>query len=300
MSANVVIASTGSKASSRENLPSFDLQRGAQTSQKTASQGKSETGLRLSLRLIEERVSEWSQSGLKRFFDVTCVLLALPLLIPIFAVVGLAVRLTSRGPVLFLQKRTGLHRRNFTILKFRTMEHLENGARSKVTTAGNQQFTPVGCFLRRWKLDELPQVLNVLVGDMTLVGPRPKLPEHQLIELKCRPGITGAATIAFAREEQILARLPHDCVDEYYHSIILPAKLRLDREYMARATFLTDLKLIVDTISRRWDCSEIYELLDLQPAEMQRRTLKNKAPSPLAIATGLTDLRGDESLTSGD
>jgi hypothetical protein len=69
---------------------------------------------------------------------------------------------------------------------------------------------------------------------------------------------------------------------------------------MARATFLTDLKLIVDTISRRWDCSEIYELLDLQPAEMQRRTLKNKAPSPLAIATGLTDLRGDESLTSGD
>jgi lipopolysaccharide/colanic/teichoic acid biosynthesis glycosyltransferase len=144
---------------------------------KAAPSGKSEAGARLSLCLIEERVSEWSQSTLKRFFDVVCVLLAVPVLIPIFIVVGLAVRFTSKGPVLFLQKRTGLHRRNFTILKFRTMEHLEGVSRCKVTTAGNQQFTPIGCFLRRWKLDELPQVLNVLAGDMSLVGPRPKLPE---------------------------------------------------------------------------------------------------------------------------
>jgi lipopolysaccharide/colanic/teichoic acid biosynthesis glycosyltransferase len=300
LSANVVIASTGSKASSRDNLPSFDLQRGEQASRKTASLGKSEAVIHLSLRVIDERVSEWSQSGLKRSFDVTCVLLALPLLIPIFIAVGMAVRFTSRGPVLFLQRRTGLHRRNFTILKFRTMEHLENGARHKVTTAGNQLFTPVGRFLRRWKLDELPQVLNVLVGDMTLVGPRPKLPEHQLVELKCRPGITGAATIAFACEEQILARLPHDSVEAYYHSIILPAKLRLDREYMAQATFLTDLKLIVDTITRRWDSSEICELPEFQTVEMQRKTLKTKTPSPVAIANGLADMSGDESLASGD
>jgi lipopolysaccharide/colanic/teichoic acid biosynthesis glycosyltransferase len=299
LSANVVIASTGSKASSREHLPSFDLQRGSQASQNAPSV-KSEAGVRLSLCVIEERVSEWSQSGLKRFFDVLCVLLAVPVLIPIFFVVGLAVRFTSKGPVLFLQKRTGLHRRNFTILKFRTMEHIEGGARCKVTTAGNQQFTPIGCFLRRWKLDELPQVLNVLAGDMSLVGPRPKLPEHQLIELKCRPGITGAATIAFAREEQILARLPHDCVEAYYHSTILPAKLRLDREYMAQATFLTDLNLIVDTITRRWGSSEICELSDLQTVEMQRRTTKTKAPSPMAIANGVADMSADESLASGD
>jgi lipopolysaccharide/colanic/teichoic acid biosynthesis glycosyltransferase len=299
LSANVVIVSSGSKISSQENDPAFDLQRDTQTSQRAVSPGKSETGLRLSLCLVEERVSEWSQCDLKRLFDVISVLLALPLLIPIFMVVGLAVRLTSRGPVLFLQKRTGLHRRNFTILKFRTMEHLENGSRNKVTTAGNQRFTPVGRFLRRWKLDELPQVLNVLVGDMTLVGPRPKLPEHQLVELKCRPGITGAATIAFAREEQILAGLPHHRVDAYYHSIILPAKLRLDREYMAHATFLTDLKLIVDTVARRWDCSVICELLAPEIAVRQSKAPKTKAPTPLAIASSLAEA-SDESLASAD
>jgi lipopolysaccharide/colanic/teichoic acid biosynthesis glycosyltransferase len=300
LSANVVIASTGSKNSSPGNFPIVDLQRSAQTPQKASSSGKSEAVVRSSLSLVEERVSAWSRSGLKRAFDVVCVLLALPLLIPIFIVVGLAVRFTSKGPVLFLQKRTGLHRRNFTILKFRTMEHLENGAHSKVTTAGNQRFTPVGPFLRRWKLDELPQILNVLIGDMSLVGPRPKLPEHQLGELKCRPGITGAATIAFAREEQILARLPDHHLDGYYHSIILPAKLRLDREYMAQATFLTDLKLIVDTIVRRWDCSEVCKLLDIQPAEMQSKTLKSKTPAPVMTASCISGTICDESLAPGN
>ena len=249
--------------------------------------------MRSPLSLVEERASAWSQSGLKRLFDVVCVLLALPLLIPIFIVVGFAVRFTSKGPVLFLQKRTGLRRRNFTILKFRTMEHLENGSRNKVTTAGNQRFTSVGPFLRRWKLDELPQVLNVLIGDMTLVGPRPKLPEHQLGDLKCRPGITGAATIAFAREEQILARLPHHDVDDYYHSIILPTKLRLDREYTAQCTFLSDLKLILDTILRKWDASAMYRSLEIEPIEMQHKRPKLKAQIPAAMA-------GDESLVSGD
>ena len=300
MSANVVIASTGSKISSPGHFPTLDQQGDAQTPLRASSPGKSAAVVRSSLSLVDERISAWSQSRLKRLFDVICVVLALPLLIPIFFVVGLAVRFTSNGPVLFLQKRTGLHRRNFTILKFRTMEHLENGAHSKVTTAGNQRFTPVGPFLRRWKLDELPQLLNVLIGDMSLVGPRPKLPEHQLGELKCRPGITGAATIAFAREEHILARLPHHRLDSYYHSIILPAKLRLDREYMAQGTFLTDLKLIVDTIVRRWDCSEICKLLDIQPAEMQSKTPKSKMPAPVVTASCISGTICDESLASGD
>jgi len=295
LSANVVIASPGSEISSPERLPTLDLQ-----AAKVQSPGKSEVAARSSLSLVEERVSAWSRSGLKRLFDIVCVLLTLPLLIPIFIVVGLAVRFTSKGPVLFLQKRTGLHRRNFTILKFRTKEHLENGARNKVTTAENQRFTHVGPLLRRWKIDELPQLLNVLIGDMTLVGPRPKLPEHQLGELKCRPGITGAATIAFAREEQILARLPHHRLDGYYHSIILPAKLRLDREYMAQATFLTDLKLIVDTIVRRWDSSEICKLLDLQSAEIQTKAPKAKVPVPLAISSSIAGITSDETLASAD
>ena len=300
MSANVVIASTGSDNSSPENLKTTDRHRGSQTPQRESSAVRSEAAVRLPLSLVEERVSSWSQSGLKRLFDVACVILALPLLIPMFLLVALAVRFTSRGPVLFLQKRTGMHRRNFTILKFRTMEHRASGALNKVTTAGNQRFTPVGPFLRRWKLDELPQLLNVLIGDMSLVGPRPKMPEHQLCELRCRPGITGAATIAFAREEQILARLPHNHLDGYYYSIILPAKLRLDREYTAQATFQTDLKLIAETILRRWDSSVICKLLDLQPPEAQGKVSASKASSPLAIANSVPVTVGNESRVSGD
>ena len=290
MSTNVVIASTGSEISSSGRFPVLDLQRGSPMPHKT-SPGKPEAVVRSSPG--PEQASAWCQSGLKRAFDVLSVLLALPLVIPILILVGFAVRFTSRGPVLFLQKRTGLHRRSFTILKFRTMEHLENGSRNKVTTAGNQRFTPVGPFLRRWKLDELPQLLNVLMGDMTLVGPRPKLPEHQLGELKCRPGITGAATIAFAREEQILARLPHHDVDDYYHSVILPAKLRLDREYTAQCTFLSDLKLILDTVLRRWDASAVYRSLEIRSMEAQNRGRKLKAE-------GLAATTSDESLVSGD
>ncbi|MGA8090042.1 MAG: sugar transferase [Terracidiphilus sp.] len=290
MSTNVVIASDGSKNSS---TGSSDLQGGLKT-QKASFAGKPDAAVRLSLCLVEDRVSRWSQSDLKRLFDVGCVLLALPIMLPVFLILGLAVRLTSRGPVLFRQKRTGMHRRTFTILKFRTMEHLESGVRSMVTTAGNQSFTLVGPFLRRWKLDELPQLFNVLIGDMTLVGPRPKLAEHQLGELKCRPGITGAATIAFAREELILARLPHHEVDDYYHSVILPAKFRLDREYTAQSTFLSDLKLLADTVLRRWDASEIYRSLEIEPIEARIRGPKLEAQG---LAASMTI---DESLVSGD
>ncbi len=290
MSTNVVIASDGSKNSSSGSI---DLQIGIKT-RKASFAGKPDAPVRLKLRLVEDRASRWSQSNLKRLFDVGCVLLALPILLPVFLIVGLAVRLTSRGPILFRQKRAGMNRRSFTILKFRTMEHLESGVRSKVTTAGNQSFTLVGPFLRRWKLDELPQVFNVLMGDMTLVGPRPKLPEHQLGELKCRPGITGAATIVFAREELMLASLPHHDVDDYYHSVILPAKHRLDREYTSRCTFLSDLKLIVDTVLRNWEPSEIYRSLEIEPIEAQIRGPKLKT-------RGLTaDMISDESLVSGD
>lgn len=286
MSAIGVITSTRSESSNPEKFASFDEQRDAKTPHETKASGIKEAASS-SLGLVEERVSVWSHSSLKRLFDVACVLLALPLLIPMYLIIGLAVRLTSPGPVLFLQKRTGMHRSNFTILKFRTMEHRENGARNTVTTAENQQFTPIGPLLRRWKLDELPQLLNVLRGDMSLVGPRPKLPEHHLGELKCRPGITGAATIAFAREEHFLASLPHHRLDHCYHSIVLPAKLRLDREYMAQATFLTDLKLIVDTVVRRWDSSEMCTLLDDRSAEIQTNAPRAKVAASLTIARSI-------------
>lgn len=211
--------------------------------------------------LVERHLSPWSRSSAKRIFDCACVLPLLPLLLPILLTISLSVRMTSSGPALFRQKRMGHHGRAFTILKFRTMLLVTDKAHHAVTTAGNQRFTSIGPFLRRWKLDELPQLFNVLRGDMSLVGPRPKMPEHMIFDLPCRPGITGAATIAFAREEAVLDRVPRHYLEAYYHEVVLPAKRRLDAEYMARASFFSDLKIIVNSVLRRWDNSMMEGLL---------------------------------------
>ena len=254
----------------------------------------------LSSRSFEERLSSWSESSAKRLFDLVCALIALPLLIPVFLVIALAILFTSQGPVLFLQKRSGRHNRSFTILKFRTLEHLEQDTHNSVTTAENQRFTPVGPFLRKWKLDELPQLLNVLIGDMSLVGPRPKLPKHQLGRLHCRPGITGAATIAFAREEQVLAGLSRHELDDYYRLIVLPAKLRLDTEYLARATFLSDLKLIVDTPFRLLDTATSQIMHEVERVHTETRSQRLDVPTSMFLINRVATVAADQSLDSGD
>lgn len=242
--------------------------------------------------------SKWSLSWAKRAFDVLCVLLTLPVLVPVLIALAVAVRLTSSGPAFFRQQRIGRKGRPFTILKFRTMEHARHGTHQSVTTAGNQQFTPIGPWLRRWKLDELPQLLNVLKGDMSLVGPRPKLPEHQVANLHWRPGITGAATFAFAREEEFLASVPAHQLDGYYQRIILPAKHKLDVDYMRRASFRSDLKLLVDTLFRRWGKSPIQDLL--KNFEQDSRTNKFKPPVSAASTSFVLSFDGAESVGSGD
>jgi lipopolysaccharide/colanic/teichoic acid biosynthesis glycosyltransferase len=193
-----------------------------------------------------------------------------------------------------------MHRRSFTILKFRTMEHLESGAHHSVTVEGNQRFTLIGPFLRRWKLDELPQLFNVLAGDMSLVGPRPKLAEHQLSELCCRPGITGAASLLFACEERVLACVPVGSMDALHHSVILPVKHQLDREYMARATFLSDLRLIINTVLRRWDGSAICKLLQVEFSDMEGNTPKGKMRPSRDSSFPVSNNSADGSLVSGD
>jgi lipopolysaccharide/colanic/teichoic acid biosynthesis glycosyltransferase len=257
---------------------------------------KSPMDARFSLHLVQEQVSLWSQSRGKRIFDCISVLLVLPFLTPIFLLVALGIRFSSRGPVLFLQKRMGRYGRPFTILKFRTLTHLEGAAHHAVTTAGNQRFTPVGPFLRRWKLDELPQLLNVLWGDMSLVGARPKLPEHQIIALTYRPGITGAATIAFAREELALAGVPKEQLDFYYRTVILPAKHEMDAAYMARATFRSDLKLIVDSVLRRWDRSIVDDLLNAKTWEAEPAMRRTSAPALTIASAHLPVMTSDEPL----
>lgn len=208
------------------------------------------------------RLSRWSRSGAKLAFDLVCVLCTLPVSLPLFFLIGLLVRLTSPGPVLFRQKRMGRNGRTFTIYKFRTMPVHDSAAdRPAVTTYENQEFTAVGPFLRRYKLDELPQLLNVLRGEMSLVGPRPKMPQHQAVRLHCRPGITGRATIVFAQEELALSCIAEENLDAYYHSVVLPLKQELDNDYMSKATFFSDLKLIVGSVLRNWSDRELIALL---------------------------------------
>lgn len=205
--------------------------------------------------LDQESLSPWVRSRAKRVFDVALVLAMLPFLLPLFLAIVCAVRLTSKGPALFLQKRVGRNGTLFTIYKFRTMTFTQNRLGS-ITTVDDPAITKFGKFLRWWKLDEMPQFINVLRGEMSLVGPRPKVPEQKAKIVSCRPGITGAATIAFAQEEVFLAGTPEDQLEEYFRTVLLPLKHALDASYMANATLFSDLRLLCLTAIRRWSWTD--------------------------------------------
>lgn len=214
-----------------------------------------------SYELIPDVPSDWSCSRSKRLFDIACILAFLPIVLPLCLIVGLSVWMTSPGPVLFLQDRMGREGKTFKILKFRTMRHSADATHSPVTTNSCQQITVIGLLLRKWKLDELPQLLNVLLGQMSLVGARPKVEDHQCGVLHTRPGITGAATLAFAREGANFDRIPSDRLQSYYRDVILPVKWRLDVEYMSTANFFSDLNLILRSVFRQWNHSLSPKLL---------------------------------------
>ncbi len=211
--------------------------------------------------IAEPVVSPWCMSPLKRLFDLACVIPALLLLVPVMLFVAILVWLTSEGPILFRQPRVGLHRRTFTIYKFRTMFHDPACAGPCVTKTGDIRLTPIGEFLRKYKLDEFPQLYNVLRGDMSLVGPRPKLPQHEHLDMHYRPGVTGAATLAFANEETMLRDVPDAMLEEFHVNVVSPIKKRLDREYQERATFSSDFCLLVDTVLKRRTCLDIRNLV---------------------------------------
>ncbi len=190
---------------------------------------------------------------MKRTFDVIASAIGLILLAPVFLGVALLVKLSGRGPVFFRQRRVGRHFRHFTIYKFRTMVVGAQSMGPGVTPAGDPRVTPIGRLLRQSKLDELPQLINVLSGDMSLVGPRPELPQYvELFRaeyaeiLTVRPGITDPASIAYRDESPLLeqGREP----EEQYLQVILPEKLRLAREYVHKSSFAYDLKLILTTL----------------------------------------------------
>lgn len=177
----------------------------------------------------------------------------LVLLSPLFAVVALLILLDSKGPVFFRQVRMGKGFVPFRIYKFRTMTDEAEASGVRITVAGDRRITRTGRFLRRYKFDELPQLLNILKGDMSFVGPRPEVPEYvELFRgeyarlLSVRPGITDPASLAFSREEEILAS--SGSWEEDYRNTILPSKIGLSQKYIETQSMVSDLRLITRTL----------------------------------------------------
>lgn len=191
---------------------------------------------------------------IKYIFDRIMAMLGLLLLWPVLIVVAVLIKWRMPdGPVFFTQDRVGRHGRLFSMIKFRTMTVSHSG--STVSVAGESRITHLGAILRRYKLDELPELWNVLKGDMSLVGPRPDVPgyadclqgeERRILEL--RPGITGPASLKYRFEENILAKV--DNPQEYNDTVIYPDKVRLNLYYLDHYSFLKDLQMIRCTLFR--------------------------------------------------
>jgi lipopolysaccharide/colanic/teichoic acid biosynthesis glycosyltransferase len=191
----------------------------------------------------------------RRAIDVAVAGTLLVAAAPLLAVLGLLVRATSPGPALFVQERVGKDGGVFGLLKLRTMVADAPARGGALTTPGDPRVTRVGAWLRRWKLDELPQLANVVRGDMSLVGPRPEVPRYvagysarQRAVLRVRPGITDPASLAYADEAAVLGRFD-DC-ERAYVETVLPAKLALSLDYLERRTLRSDLGVLLRTLIR--------------------------------------------------
>ncbi len=192
---------------------------------------------------------------LKRLFDLTASFFGLLLLSPLFLFLALWIVLDSRGGVFYRQARVGRYGKDFRLWKFRTMRP-DSDKKGLLTVGGRDpRVTRAGYFLRKYKLDELPQLLNVLTGDMSLVGPRPEVRKYvdiytpeQLRVLDARPGITDYASIEYSNENDLLAKSPDP--EKTYIEEVMPAKLRLNMKYIEEKSFGTDVKLIFRTIGK--------------------------------------------------
>jgi lipopolysaccharide/colanic/teichoic acid biosynthesis glycosyltransferase len=188
---------------------------------------------------------------LKRLFDLFVSLVGIIVLLPVFLIIALLVKIKTSGPLFFVQQRVGRYGKLFSLVKFRTMLAGQKG--NNITVKGESRITPLGVFLRKYKLDELPELWNVLKGDMSFVGPRPDVPgyadrlkgeERKILEL--RPGITGPASMKYSNEEELLAQQPDPV--KYNNEVIWPDKVRINLDYMRNRNFRFDLKMIIYTV----------------------------------------------------
>jgi len=191
---------------------------------------------------------------IKRTFDFCSSLIGLIVLFPILILISFAIKIGSKGPVLFSQKRVGKDGKLFTLIKFRSMT-VQQESNSTSTARGDVRITKIGEFLRKHKLDELPELWNVIKGEMSLVGPRPDVPGYadglkgkDRDILKLRPGITGTASLKYANEEEILATQQDP--QKYNDEVIFPDKVKVNLEYYENQSLWLDIKIIFATIFR--------------------------------------------------
>lgn len=192
---------------------------------------------------------------MKRLFDFVVSLLGLIVLSPLFLVIAVAIKRDSPGPVFFRQVRVGKDGRTFRIHKFRSMAVSAAGNSKEITVGGDARITRTGAWIRHWKLDELPQLIDVLAGSMSVVGPRPEVPRYvalypdaqRRVVLSVKPGITDLASIQFRHENELLARASDP--EQAYREQILPEKLRLQSEYVRTRSFIGDMKILVATFA---------------------------------------------------
>ena len=196
-------------------------------------------------------------SSIKRLFDVWAASAGLTVLFPLLVSVGVAIKLEDGGPVFFRQKRIGQFEKPFFIYKFRSMIVNADTYGPSITHASDNRKTKIGKIIRKYKIDEFPQLFNVLKGEMSLVGPRPEVPEYYPIikqlfpEItKIKPGITDYAAILFSNEEEILNKFEDK--EKAYVEVVLPQKIKLYKKYYEQMSFSTDIKIILATLIKLW------------------------------------------------
>ena len=191
---------------------------------------------------------------LKRIFDITLSLFGLIILLPFMLIIAILIKFDSKGPIFFKQIRVTKGGREFKILKYRTMR-VGSDKYSQITVGKDERITKIGSFLRKYKLDEIPQLINVLIGDMSLVGPRPEVPKYVALYtdeqkeiLKVRAGITDYASIEFSDENDLLAS--EEDPEKAYIEKIMPKKIELNKKYLSETSVLTDIRIILLTIKK--------------------------------------------------
>lgn len=191
---------------------------------------------------------------LKRTFDILASFMGLVILSPLFLVMAVWIKCDSRGPVFYRQSRVGRGNRDFRLYKFRSM-YVDSDKKGLLTVGGHDsRVTKAGYFIRKYKIDELPQLINVLIGDMSFVGPRPEVrryvnlyTEQQLHVLDVRPGITDRASVKYRNENDLLAKATDP--EEYYIKVIMPDKLAINLEYVAHHSSWSDIRIIFSTFA---------------------------------------------------